>query len=263
MVATTKGLERNPHRWRGNCKRSTEENPMSANRIVWGAAKWAATGVGFAASLYATYVGVTWLRYGKPHQPFGKDHDELLDRFIPTYDVADRRKTWVAAPPEVTIGAAGEIDFENSPVVRAIFKGRELIMRSKPVTPIPAEGLLSQVKSLGWCVLAERPGREIILGAATKPWEANPVFRALSSEEFAQFAEPGFVKIAWTLRADPAGDYGSIFRTETRAVATDADSRRKFRPYWSFLSPGIILIRQAMLKSVRREAEAQWRDIAA
>jgi hypothetical protein len=49
----------------------------------------------------------------------------------------------------------------------------------------------------------------------------------------------------------------SIFRTETRAVATDAVARAKFRRYWSFLSPGISLIRRAVLvESGSRAARA-------
>jgi len=43
----------------------------------------------------------------------------------------------------------------------------------------------------------------------------------------------------------------SIFRTETRAVATDAAARAKFRWYWSFLSPGIALSRMLSLRRLR------------
>jgi hypothetical protein len=100
---------------------------------------------------------------------------------------------------------------------------------------------------------------EIILGAVTEPWRPNPVFRALEPARFAAFDEPGHVKIGWTLRAQPAEDGGSIFRTETRAVATDDESRRKFRTYWSLLSPGILLIRAAMLRALPEAAEHAWR----
>ncbi len=85
------------------------------------------------------------------------------------------------------------------------------------------------------------------MGGVTQPWDPNPVFRALPPDEFAAFRDPGYVKIVWTLRADPVGDGKSVFRTETRAVATDSESRKKFRRYWSLLSPGIIAIRRAML----------------
>jgi hypothetical protein len=106
-------------------------------------------------------------------------------------------------------------------------------------------------------------GLKPVVGAVTKPWEANPVFRSLPPDEFTCFNEPGYVKIAWTLRADSIGREESIFRTETRAVATDEDSRRKFRRYWAFLSPGIILIRKAMLPAMKREAECRWKTAAA
>jgi hypothetical protein len=59
----------------------------------------------------------------------------------------------------------------------------------------------------------------------------------------AAFNDPDYVKIVWTLRADPVDATHSVFRTETRVVATDPEARRNFRKYWSFLSPGIIVIR--------------------
>ena len=104
--------------------------------------------------------------------------------------------------------------------------------------------------SLGWVVLAETPEREIVLGAVTRPWEANVIFRSIPAEAFAAFNEPDYVKIVWTLRADALGDNASIFRTETRAAATDPWARAQFRRYWALLSPGIILIRRLMLGQV-------------
>jgi hypothetical protein len=98
------------------------------------------------------------------------------------------------------------------------------------------------------------------MGAVTRPWEANVTFRALPPEQFAAFKEPGYVKIAWTIRADQLTASQSVFRTETRAIATDAYARIRFRRYWSFLSPGIIVIRWALLGPVRTEAERRARE---
>jgi hypothetical protein len=105
-------------------------------------------------------------------------------------------------------------------------------------------------------VLADVTDREIVLGAATRPWDADVTFRAVSPQDFAAFQEPGLVKIVWTLRADPIGPDASIFHTETRAVATDADARRRFRRYWAAFSPGIVLIRLAMLRHIKHDAES-------
>jgi hypothetical protein len=99
------------------------------------------------------------------------------------------------------------------------------------------------------------PGREIVLGAVTKPWQAEVTFHAVEPSEFAAYWKPGFVKIAWTLRADPIGPGFSLFRTETRAVATDSESRRRFRNYWAFVMPGTWLIRRLSLGPLKREAE--------
>jgi hypothetical protein len=174
---------------------------------------------------------------------------------MPVYDVAERHHIRVAAPAEITFAAACDADLMQSRVARAIFKGRELILRSKPDTTPRPRGTLAFTTSIGWRVLSEVPGREVVVGAVTQPWEASVVFRPLPPDEFAAFDEPDFVKIVWTIRADPVSATESIFRTETRARATSASARTKFRRYWSFLSPGIIIIRWMTLGPVKAEAE--------
>ena len=217
--------------------------------------KWMASVLSLAAGAYAGYVGVTWLRYGRPAHARSKDLDPLLDRFMPVYDIVERHDIRVAAPADVTLSAACEIDMQRSPIIRAIFRAREVILRSDPDTTARPRGLLAWSKSLGWGVLAETPDREIVMGAVTQPWKANVLFRPLSPDAFTTFNEPGFVKIAWTLRADATGATESVFRTETRAVATDVMARTRFRRYWSLLSPGIIVIRRMMLQPLKAEAE--------
>lgn len=119
--------------------------------------------------------------------------------------------------------------------------------------------LLSEVLALGWRVLAEEPGRELVMGAVTQPWKADVEFRGLAPEQFAAFNDPGYAKIVWTLNVEPTGPDSSIFRTETRVLTTDAESRRRFRRYWSLVSPGVILIRYEMLRLIRREAGRRFR----
>jgi len=165
----------------------------------------------------------------------------------------------------VTFGVARDLDLSDSFLVQAIFRGRELMLGGTPAPRGVAEppGLVATALGLGWGVLADRAGREIVLGAVTKPWEPNPAFQDLRAQEFASFLEPGLVKIAFTLRVDPLPDGTSVFRTETRALATDVDARAKFRRYWALVSPGVALIRQAMLEPVRREAERRAALVAA
>jgi len=225
------------------------------------AGRWLAGGAGFAAVTYAAYVGYAWVQYGTagPSARPGEE-DALLDRFMPSYEIAERHQIHVRAPADLTLAAAIEMDLQQSPIAHAIFKGREWILRSGPAPQLVPGSFIEQMRAIGWGTLAEVPGREVVMGAVTQPWKANVVFRPLPPGQFARFQDPDYVKIVWTLRADPVGDGESLFRTETRAIATDPSARAKFRRYWSFLSPGIILIRWASLGPVKAEAERRARQ---
>jgi hypothetical protein len=215
------------------------------------------TGAAAAALLAgAGYGAVTWYRYGRVRR--GPAGGGLLDRFMPEFDVRERHQTRVAAPAAVTFAAARELALHRSPLIRGLFRARQLLMGGTAAAEAgPAVPFLDEVVALGWRVLAEEPEREIVVGAATQPWVADVVFRGVSPGEFAAFAEPNYVKIAWTIGVTPLDAELSLLRTETRVVATDEGARARFRPYWTLASPGILLIRREMLRLVRREAEAR------
>jgi hypothetical protein len=67
---------------------------------------------------------------------------------------------------------------------------REILGAASDDRPHP-RGLLDEMQSYGWGVRAEVPGREVVVGAVTKPWEANVIFRGLSPDGVAAFREPG------------------------------------------------------------------------
>jgi hypothetical protein len=214
-------------------------------------------GLGIAG--YATSAGVTWVRYGHVTPGIADGSaDPLLDTFMPASEVMERHHIRVDAPADVTLAAAREQELLRAPIVRSVFKARELVLGSTPSQrPMPA-GILAQTLSMGWRILAEEPGRAVVVGAVTRPWEANVTFRGLPPEEFAVFEEPAYVKIVWSLRADSLDANHSIFRTETRAVATDSEARTRFRVYWSLASPGIRLIRRLSLRPLKAAAERRY-----
>jgi hypothetical protein len=237
-------------------ERKTVMNATNSSRP---ALRWLAVGAGFATALYATHAGFTWLRYGHPASPASDETDQLLDQFIPDYEVVERHRMRVAAPAETTLAAARDMDLWQSALVRGIFKGRGLILGSHSDNVRRPRTLLAQAMELGWAVLGQIPDREIVFGAVTRPWVANPVFRPVPPDEFASFREPGYAKIVWTLRADPIGATESVARSETRVATTDPVARAAFRRYWSFFSPGIELIRWISLGLVKEEAERRMR----
>jgi hypothetical protein len=142
--------------------------------------------------------------------------------------------------------------------VAAILRLRALLLGSRQ-NEGPREGLVDETRRLGWGVLEEDEGRYYCAGAVCQPWLADVVFASVPPTEFAGYGEPDRVKIAWTLEVEPLGPERTRLATETRAAATDERARRKFRRYWRFVSPGIVLIRRCLLRAVRRAAERAWR----
>jgi len=182
-----------------------------------------ALGGGLAALGYAALVAFHRARYGTvAHTCSMGDDTRLLDRFIPSPEVVDHYRSRIAAPADVVLSTAKE---------------------------------MNRLQSIGWVVLAERAGREVVWGAVMQPWKANLVLRSIPAADFTAFREPGYVKIAWTLRADPITAHQSMFHTETRVSTTDLPTRERFRRHWSFVAPGIQLIRRSLLRPLRRAAE--------
>src|SRR4051812_17120869 len=172
--------------------------------------RWMTGALGVAAAGYAGDVVAAWARDGHVASPPPGAADPLVDRFMPSYEIVERHRIAVAAPAEVTFFAAREMDLNQSGIVRAIFRAREVVLGADPDAAARPRGIVALTTSIGWGVLAEVPGRELVMGAVTQPWKANVVFRTLPPHEFAVFTDPDFVKIVWTLRADPADATHSV-----------------------------------------------------
>lgn len=180
---------------------------------------------------------------------------DLLDPFIPRPDVRERREIVIDAPAVAVFEAACNFDIQSLALVRAIFWLRAKVLGAK-IVQRPSRGLIADMLSIGWEQLAEEPGRYFVGGAACRPWNADVTFQPVPAGEFALFAEPDAVKIAWTLEAAPIGPTRTRLSTETRVVATDNAARAKFRWYWRKFGIGIVLIRIVLLRAVRCKMEA-------
>ena len=185
----------------------------------------------------------------------------VLDRFIPCPDARERFETVVKAPAPAVLDVASTIDLQSLPLVRAIFRARERLMRVAPAeVPRRSDGLVAEMVSLGWGLLVDDPGHRVVLGARCQPWRGDVTFSAIRPEAFATYAEPDQVKIAWTLEVEWLGPARTRFVHETRVVATDDEARRRFLRYWRWARFGIVTIRYLMMPAVRRRAEARWAE---
>ena len=207
----------------------------------------------FLAVVLFTLMPLLMRRSGCPNEI------SMIDAFMDLADVEETHETVVRAPADLVFDVAEHFDLLSIPAIKAIFRLRERVFRLESKPRIPG-GIVAETLSLGWGVLAHRPGREIVMGAVTQPWIGDVRFRSIPPLAFRDFSEPDFVKIAWTLEAEPIDDTRTLFRTQTRVLATDKNARIKFRIYWLFAGFFIVLIRRVGNRAIRREAERRFRD---
>src|SRR5215210_8417052 len=121
-------------------RRNTELHPS----------KWIRAGVALGVVTYGAYVVTTWATYGRRRRRNAHGIDELMDRFMPEFEVSDRHSRHIEAPSDVTFDAACTSELGRSPIVQAIFKTREAVFGA-PAKEIAAKGgLVEEVKAFGW-----------------------------------------------------------------------------------------------------------------
>ena len=166
-----------------------------------------------------------------------------LDRVMPAWHFSERHAVDVDAPPERALAAACEVRLRDIPAAWALLAARGLAPGAGDRTFV---GLML---GGGFVVAAEEPGRELVLAGVGRPWRL--VERLRRGVDPVAFAEPGWARMAMTLRAEP----GRLV-TETRILLTDDASRRAFRRYWLVVRPFSGLTRRLLLRAAKRIAEA-------
>jgi hypothetical protein len=193
------------------------------------------------------------------------DSELLMDQFLPRYDFAVVHADVLRAPPAQCYRAASELDLFQAPLVRTLLGIRGLPQRvvgtrrgrGKTATLEVSRRTFrfKDMVGLGWILLGETPGVEMVLGQVSRPWKAVAASTdaPTTPEQFTSFGEPGFAKIAASLRIDPYGNDSSILAMETRVALTDDKSRRRFRRYWLLVGPFSSLIRRMALRLLATE----------
>ncbi len=215
-------------------------------------------GSGFPFSLIAI-ASLLVMEWGLRPLP---SHESPAAAFIQKPFVRDHHEIEIAAPADLVFFESTRLNLQSLPIIRAIFRTRAWLMRDTLDPPVKPLGIVAETMVLGWGLLAHTPCRSIVMGAAARPWTRNVTFRTIRPDEFAAFAEPDYVKIVWTLEADPIGPERTRFRTETRVEPTDEAARKKFFWYWMAFGIGIRFIRWNMLRELRRKAVKHHHDWA-
>ncbi len=175
----------------------------------------------------------------------------LLDELIPVYDVAARYETRVRASPATVYGAVWSADLDASPLTRVLLR-----LRGVGIARRPRGVTLRDVTRHGFAVLGQRPGEEVVLGTIGRFWRLTGALRPATPRDFAADLAPGLARAAWAFHVAGAGPGRTVLSTETRVHCADAATRRRFTLYWAVVGSASGWIRRAMLRAIRRAAEA-------
>jgi len=177
--------------------------------------------------------------------------DSLLDTLIPAFDFGHRHAIVVAAPTARVAEAAEtyHLATDGSPVARLLFRLRGL-------TP-PSGTLREAGRAMGFTILAEEPGKELVLGVAGRFWALDERANLISPPDaraFVGFSRPGHAKAAMSLRFDPLAYGRTRLGTETRVTCVDPAAYRRFALYWTLIGPFSSWLRRDLLHGIARRA---------
>jgi hypothetical protein len=184
-----------------------------------------------------------------------------LDDIVPAYQFVEHHEIRIQASPLRVHAAVWAVTPEEMRIFQALTWirsprlpwgrcGRESILNAPAQKPI-----LEVATSSGFMLLADEPGREVVVGMlVVVPSRSRAVIA--TPQDFAALEEPGFAKAVMNFRMQDDGGGWTRLTTETRIYATDASSRRRFAAYWRTICPGSALIRRAWLRAIRLRAEA-------
>lgn len=185
---------------------------------------------------------------------------KLIDTAMPTYDAGIAERVVVHADPATVYRCARGLDFltVRTPLLVASMWIRALPERLVGRAPAPVARFVVAEGSAprGWLLVEERAGRELVFGAVGVFWRPAIVWRDVPRSEFREFGEPGWGKIAATFCVAPH-ERGAVLSYECRTATYDADSRRRFRRYWTVIRPFVRHVMRATLATIKRNAEDQ------
>jgi hypothetical protein len=182
-----------------------------------------------------------------------------LDGLFPRYDFSERHRIRIAAGPAAVDRALRTFTLGETPIARALMTVRALpaLLSGRRLTwPRSDEPFFARTLGPSRVLLADRPGYRVV-GLAGPMWALRGrLVRFEDAPAFEAFDAPGNVKAVLAFAITAAGDDGTQLATETRVLAMDPDSRRRFARYWFVIRPWSGLIRREWLRAIRRRAES-------
>ncbi len=177
----------------------------------------------------------------------------LNDRYLPTYQFSETHSLDIRAEPARVIAQVLAYRPEEERLFQVAIKLRELPMR------LMGRSRAQQPRSFGmdnFTLLEHDIDHAVVYGLAGKLWQADFGQSTIAdAQAFADFAEPGSVKLVVGFACKPLAADLTRVTTQTRVHCLDGEARRRFRPYWYLIRPVSGMIRRRMLQTIAQRCQ--------
>jgi hypothetical protein len=181
-------------------------------------------------------------------------HRTGLDDVMPEYQFNEQHSTRIHARPEQVMEATRQSTWSDMKSLGTLLRIRAAALRIHDNgNPFQDKRILDTFSASGYVLGVT--DREVVMCWGANVRAQRPL-KAGSLQEFADYREPGAVKMAFNLNVQDAGGGWAEVSTETRVVATDDSTRRGMGRYWRLIVPGSGLLRRQWLEGIKRRAEA-------
>lgn len=171
----------------------------------------------------------------------------LQEKYLPNSHFAEAHTIAINSSPERVWRIVSNLEFSHSRLIRFLFA-----LRGMPARMMTLE----ELQRSGFIRLEQHENSELIIGLIGQFWKPSGNLQKFDASEFRSWVVTGFAKATWSFKITTERNL-SIVETETRIQCLDEKSRSRFAKYWFFIRPFSGVIRRAILRSIKREAEQQ------
>lgn len=204
----------------------------------------------FVAGVVLAFVSLTW--------PAATVHTAQaatqLDEIMPEYQFFEKHSTRVHARPDQVMRAVRESRFGDLKSFSTLMNIRSVALRIHDKGDSLRDKRVFDVFTLSGYVSGAND-HEVLLAGGANARVGRPL-QLPNLQAFAEYHEPGAVKMAFNFHADDIGNGWCIVTTETRVLATDDATRRGMSRYWRLIVPGSGLLRRQWLDAIKEKAES-------
>ena len=202
---------------------------------------------GVGVALAALFWPASMIRVAQPRT--------RLDDIMPEYQFFERHSVRIHAQPEQVMQAVRQSTFRDMKSLATLLRIRAAVLRIQDTVELPQDKRILDAFSA--------PG--MLLGGSQhevlKCWIASLRAKRLADvrtlQEFADYREPGGIKMAFNFLVEEAGEGWCTLTTDTRVVALDESTRSGMARYWRLIVPGSGLLRRQWLDGIKRRAESE------